>query len=234
MAHLNQVLFCIKVKSLFPAFFHEKTVLDVGSMDINGNNRYLFDACVYTGLDIMKGNNVDVIKPVHEYETRKQFSTIISTEMLEHDINWAESLKAMTRLLKPGGFLLITCATTGRPEHGTKRTTPECSPATTDYYRNITEDDIRSIPGWLNQFLFYRFSVNPISHDLQFYGIKDVAGYKLSGGDLVRMVFKPSRLTWIETYVSYWFWRRVRDYKNAFTKTQNIWQSLRVNLRCGF
>jgi len=134
--------------------------------------------------------------------------------MLEHDENWAGSLTRMAELVKDDGMLLFTCATTGRPEHGTKRTTPQDSPATTDYYLNITEEMVRSIPGFLDQFKFYRFSVNNESHDLQFYGIKG------------RALFTPSLLTWIETYLSYWWNRRIRDYRNAFLKLKlNLWHS---------
>lgn len=231
MSHFNQVLYCIKVKSLFPSYFRNKDILDVGSMDINGNNRYLFNGCEYKGIDIFEGKNVWMVAPIHTVTWVSESDTIISTEMLEHDKYWEKSLQAMTRVLRPGGLLVITCATTNRPEHGTKRTTPQDSPATTDYYRNITEEDIRSIPGWVDQFILYRFSVDPISHDLQFFGIKDVAGYKHTRGELLQRNFQPSKLTWLETYCIYWFWRRVRDFKNAFRKLSRGKQPIFVNAK---
>jgi hypothetical protein len=46
MAHQAQQDFCNSVRQLFPDHFRGKTVLDVGSLDINGNNRYLFTDCV--------------------------------------------------------------------------------------------------------------------------------------------------------------------------------------------
>jgi hypothetical protein len=36
------VVFC---KNILPDFFINKRVLDVGSGDINGNNRFLFENC---------------------------------------------------------------------------------------------------------------------------------------------------------------------------------------------
>jgi hypothetical protein len=35
-------------------------------------------------------------------------------------------------VLRPGGVLILTCATTGRHEHGTTRTSPAMSPSTND------------------------------------------------------------------------------------------------------
>ena len=39
MAHKEQVEFCNKVKDLFPNYFNNVKVLDVGSFDCNGNDR---------------------------------------------------------------------------------------------------------------------------------------------------------------------------------------------------
>ena len=52
MAHQSQVDYCLSVKSRFPGHFRRKSVLDAGSLDINGNNRYLFDDCQYVGIDV--------------------------------------------------------------------------------------------------------------------------------------------------------------------------------------
>ena len=42
MAHHAQQEYCKSIKQMFPNLFTGK-VLDIGSMDINGNNRYLFE-----------------------------------------------------------------------------------------------------------------------------------------------------------------------------------------------
>jgi len=151
-------------------------VLDVGSLDINGNNRYLFENCRIVGIDIGPGPNVDVAVPCHLYQPEKPFDVVISTECLEHDVHWTESLQAMVHFTRPGGLLIITCATTGRPEHGTPRTDTFSSPHTSanwgNYYRNITERDIRSAVSMRRTFSNFGFSVDEGHHDLFFWGIK--------------------------------------------------------------
>jgi hypothetical protein len=57
--------------------------------------------------------------------------------MLEHNKYRKESLQNMYDLLEDRGVLVLTCATTGRAEHGTTRTSVKDSPYTTDYYMNI-------------------------------------------------------------------------------------------------
>lgn len=135
------------VKSRYPEAFSDRRVLEVGSRYINGTVRTLFDGCNYIGLDLSSGPCVDDVCHVADLALYKwpgenpiRFDTIISCEALEHDKRWRESLLAMWSLLVPGGMLIITAGGTGRPEHGTTRTSPTDSPATTDYYGNITEE----------------------------------------------------------------------------------------------
>ncbi|MBU0973854.1 MAG: class I SAM-dependent methyltransferase [Proteobacteria bacterium] len=169
MAHKEQIQFCQEVKKCFPEYFKGTKVLDVGSLDINGTNRYLFEDCEYIGIDVLKGKNVDIVIPVHEYIPIRQVDVVVSTEMLEHDKYWKASLKAMYDLLREGGLMLITCATKGRKEHGTHEKEPESSPGTLGYYKNIYLKEFnRQLPGHL--FKDYRLQV--VGTDLQFYGIK--------------------------------------------------------------
>jgi len=169
--HQQQIDYINSVRNRFPDDFISVRVLDVGSQDLNGNNRQFFTNCDYTGLDIGQGNNVDVVAPVHEYAQNKKpiFDVVISGEMLEHDCHWQESIKAMYKLLKRGGLLVITCATTGRPEHGTSKINATDSPYTNDYYRNISENDMKEAIKDL------RFGTSEIvinGHDLYFCGRK--------------------------------------------------------------
>ena len=34
-------------------------------IDVNGNNRSLFEKCDYVGLDVIEGNNVDIVCVAH-------------------------------------------------------------------------------------------------------------------------------------------------------------------------
>jgi len=177
MAHVEQQEFCLKIKSLFPEFFKNVTVLDVGSLDINGSNRYLFENCHYSGIDIGSGPNVDFVSKAHEFSMPNDYyDVIISTECFEHDMYYDQSIKNIVRMLKSGGLFLFTCATTGRPVHGTSFTNPQDAPLLTgewsNYYKNLNESDIRAVIDVENIFTTFAFEVNDISHDLYFYGIK--------------------------------------------------------------
>jgi SAM-dependent methyltransferase len=173
MAHQSQIDFMLSVKSRFPERFQNCRVLDIGSLDLNGNNRYLFENYRYLGVDIGDGNNVDLVCPGHKVIDDAGFDVVISTECLEHDEYWSETLANMVNLTKRDGLLLLSCATTGRPEHGTKKTSPADSPFTNDYYKNITIDDIQlaiNIP-----LVFKQYELKTISTpscDLYFWGIK--------------------------------------------------------------
>lgn len=175
MAHPEQAVFCKFVKSRHPEKFKNCNVLDVGSLDINGNNRYLFEDYNYTGIDIGEGRNVDIISKGHEFKPGIQYDVVISTECFEHDMYWKETLQNCVDLTKDGGVFLFTCATTGRQEHGTRRTTPQDSPFShvqfNDYYMNLTEEDIKSAID-VTQFKQFFFGTNENTKDLYFYCIK--------------------------------------------------------------
>lgn len=177
MAHKEQKEYCIKIKNKFPKYFQNKKVLDCGSLDINGNNRYLFDECEYVGIDVGEGKNVDIVSTIHEYKGNdEEYNFIISTECFEHDMHYRDSLQNIIRMLSPGGMFLFTCATTGRPEHGTKRTSPRDAPLLegewSDYYKNLTEQDIRNVLDIENIFSDFGFEIHHGHKDLMFYGIK--------------------------------------------------------------
>ena len=48
MAHPAQQEFCCEVKRLFPEFFANTRVLEIGSRNINGSGRDLFEDCGFT------------------------------------------------------------------------------------------------------------------------------------------------------------------------------------------
>ena len=180
MSHKEQRMFIGDVRDKFPKYFVGGNVVDFGSLDINGNNKVFFDLCNYTGVDIGEGRNVDVVSKAHEYKPNKKFDVVISTEMLEHDMYWEKSLQNMLDLLKSGGLLIITCATTGRPEHGTIRSEcPSDSPFTSEipewanYYRNLTIDDCNTILKPEENFTeYFENMTHRAPNDYQFYGIK--------------------------------------------------------------
>lgn len=165
--------FVSKVKEIYPNNFKNCVVIEAGSCNINGSVRKFFEDCNYTGVDICPGIDVDKISTISEFFIGQyvEKDTVISCEMLEHDSTWRESLESMYDGLKRGGLLLITCAAPDRPEHGTNEHTPEDSPATTEYYRNISIEDFQST---LPPSLFSESKIEIIREgmDLLFYGIK--------------------------------------------------------------
>ena len=166
--HKAVVKYCQDVKRKFPDHFKNVNVLDCGSLDINGNNRYLFENSNYTGIDILLGKNVDHVSLVHKYDPEKKFDTIISTEMLEHDQHYRLSIKHMIEILKPGGLILITAAGKGRKEHGTKNAHPKDSPLTHDFYRNLDGKEFLEFTS-----LFTYWEISQFRTDIRFAAIKE-------------------------------------------------------------
>lgn len=168
--HTAAMRFVEGVRQLYPDAFMGKSVLEVGSRYINGTVRTLFSKCAYQGIDLSPGPLVDTVKHVADMTGQEAFGTIISCEALEHDRRWEDSLRAMVRLLKPNGLLVLTCAAPGRPEHGTKTTSPGDSPATSDYYRNIGKEDFWQV---IPSGSFSESALVEEACDLRFWGLKE-------------------------------------------------------------
>jgi len=178
--HIQAKDFTIFIKSILEEYFINKKVLDVGAGDINGNNRFLFTNCEYEGNDVISANNVTIVSKTKDLPFEdNSFDTIISTECFEHDSEYELSFKKIYKMLKPNGLFLFTCASTGRGEHGTRRTSPNDSYGTIghiedmqDYYKNLTIYDIDEIIELDKIFYFWKSYYNNISNDLYFFGIK--------------------------------------------------------------
>jgi SAM-dependent methyltransferase len=168
------------VKSIFADSFVNKVVLDVGSGDINGNNQFLFNNCIYYGNDVIQAPNVTIVSKTKDLPFQSNyFDTIISTECFEHDPEYAESFLKIYDMVKPNGVFCFTCASTGRAEHGTRRTEPESSYGTignledmADYYKNLTEIDLNNVLNLNNLFSKWDTYYNSYTADLYFVGIK--------------------------------------------------------------
>lgn len=175
MAHPQQQEFVSLVKTEFPEFFDWKKILEVGSQDINGSVRQQFNDCDYTGIDVGAGPGVDVIAQGQEYDAPDgSFDATISCEVMEHNPYWKATFLNMIRMCRPGGLVLFTCASVGRPEHGTTRTTPKDSPLTVqwDYYRNLVARDFKREVSLSDYFSFWIFAEDHSFCDLFFAGFK--------------------------------------------------------------
>ncbi|MGB5440950.1 MAG: methyltransferase domain-containing protein [Gammaproteobacteria bacterium] len=96
-------------------------VLDVGSYDVNGTLKPLFDreGWSYTGMDVEQGPNVDVVL---EDRNRfpfddESFDAIVSTSCFEHDEAFWLTFAEIVRTLKTGGYIYLNAPSTG-PYHG--------------------------------------------------------------------------------------------------------------------
>ena len=177
MSHPEQLEYVKSLKKIYPSFFNEKKVLEVGSLDINGSVRQFFDNCEYLGIDIGEGPGVDLVCEGQKYDAPNDtFDVSCSAECFEHNPYWLETFLNMIRVTKSKGMVFFTCASDGRPEHGTTRTSPGDSPLTVDkgwdYYKNLNEKDFTNFIDFDKLFVTYSFAVNLLSCDLYFFGIK--------------------------------------------------------------
>lgn len=95
-------------------------VIDIGSYDVNGSYRTLFDrpAWSYVGIDLSAGPGVDIV-----LETPYTFplpsgtvDLVISGQAFEHVEYFWETWLEMLRVLRPGGTIFLIAPSRG-PEH---------------------------------------------------------------------------------------------------------------------
>ncbi len=177
MSHPEQLAFFSVVADANQELISNSRVVEIGAYDVNGTmRRYFTAAAEYVGVDLVEGPGVDVVMYGHEVsDESSSFDIAASGECFEHDPHWSETFTNMIRLTRPGGLVVFTCASGGRPEHGTRRTLIGDSPGTQfeglDYYRNLTERDFSKLD-LLRHFSAYKFWHNSTSFDLYFAGIR--------------------------------------------------------------
>lgn len=98
-------------------------VLEVGSQNVNGSVRPLvesFGPASYTGTDVRVGAGVDHVinaDTLTRHYGLEHFGLVISTEMLEHTLDWHAALWNMALVLAPRGHLVLTTRSHGFPYH---------------------------------------------------------------------------------------------------------------------
>ncbi len=176
MAHWQQIKFVELAHRHFLADGRtDRKVLEVGSYNVNGSVRDLFKDWTYIGADLVEGPGVDVISPGHKLAYADGFFDVaMSCECFEHDEHWKQTFMNMHRMTASDGLVIVTCASKGRFEHGTRRTNRTSSPGTwsTDYYRNLTAKDFAREMDLPAMFATWEFFYAPVSHDLYFVGFK--------------------------------------------------------------
>lgn len=102
---------CIGKYSIKPT-----SVLDVGSLDVNGGPRHLFK-CDYLGIDPVDGPSVDSTIPVKMMPLDKKFDTVICLNMLEHSPTFMTDLLYIHELVEKSGYFFLSVPGIGFPEH---------------------------------------------------------------------------------------------------------------------
>lgn len=93
------------------------TVLELGSLDINGSPRPLLPSSRYVGLDVVHGPSVDVVADAAHFKPLVPFDLVLCCEVLEHAAAAADIVANAVRCASPGGHVIITCASDGRRPH---------------------------------------------------------------------------------------------------------------------
>lgn len=110
---------CYK-KYIFGNFLDNKeeiSVLDVGSIDINGSFRQIFkhDKIKYIGVDLEDGNGVDIVlEDPYKYPFQScSMDVVISGQTFEHCEFFWKSFEEMCRVLKLDGYLCLISPSSG-------------------------------------------------------------------------------------------------------------------------
>jgi len=156
------------------------SIIDFGSLDINGGPHRLLDSIDhnYVGVDIDEGDNVSLVRRGELVDfPSSTFKIAMSSELFEHTPVWREILYNMCRLAQPGGIVVLSCAGRFRPEHGTSRSdngysAPFVVAQGVEYYGNVTARNISqaiSLDYWFDR---YRLFEAQNFNDTYFVGIR--------------------------------------------------------------
>lgn len=104
----------------------EGDVLEIGSFDVNGSVRSMFldkKFTSYVGIDLKAGKGVDKVGLISDLYTTQlagdqtPFDLIVSTEAIEHDPHFWDTLHYAICLLRNGGAIIITTRNIGYGLH---------------------------------------------------------------------------------------------------------------------
>lgn len=130
------------------------SVLDIGGRDLNGSTRALFpNANPYHVLDLRPGPNVDIVADAATWDFRSTgygpYDLVLTTETFEHAEHWPDIIATAHAILRPGGWLIFTCAGPGRPTHSGVEAVQGL--IGDEWYANVSPQEIRAVleeQGW--------------------------------------------------------------------------------------
>lgn len=116
-------------------------IAEIGSLNVNGQARDHVPGgwTEWIGLDFVDGPGVDFVgHAVDVLPTLGKFDVVVSTEALEHDPRWRETIKVIANCLANEGWLILTCAGDGRPPHAADGS--HGGPKPGEHYANVGLD----------------------------------------------------------------------------------------------
>lgn len=110
-------------RHIHPEEIRHKRILEVGSCNVNGSPRDIVEPMKpnqYIGVDAGPGRGVDmIVNAEHLWQKfeRESFDVVLSTQMLEHVVNWKRIVSQLKLMVRPNGLLYVTTASPGFPYH---------------------------------------------------------------------------------------------------------------------
>lgn len=123
--------------------FADASVVEVGAYNVNGRARDHVPATwhAWVGVDLVDGPDVALVgdAAVILREFAGEFDIAVCTEVLEHAPDWRGLIDSLVGALRPGGWLIVTCAGTGRAPHAADGSGP---PHPGEHYENVSAHDL--------------------------------------------------------------------------------------------
>ena len=114
------------------------TVVEFGSLDINGGIRGAFPASVsWWGIDVQDGSGVDEVADAADWTPVAPVDCVVCCEVLEHTDKGAQICRSAWRALRHGGLFVGTCAGPERAPHSAIDDAPIRD---WEFYRNVDAD----------------------------------------------------------------------------------------------
>ena len=139
------------------------TVLEIGSLNINGSARVHWPNARWLGIDRQRGPGVDVVTDFLDWQSDSRWDAVVCCEVLEHCSDWRAIVGRVRPLLLQSGHFIGTCAGPLRTPHSATDGGP-LRPG--EYYSNLTADGLLQA---LQDAGFLRVIVHDTGHDLRWW-----------------------------------------------------------------
>lgn len=121
---MNQAIIYFFKANLNQNEIKNKDVIEIGSRYINGSVKQDIESkqpASYVGIDMEPGRNVDVVCEVKDIPDKfhpESFDIVVSCELLEHVLDFRETIHIIKSLVKIGGLIMISTRSKGFGYHG--------------------------------------------------------------------------------------------------------------------